>query len=140
MFVPAAPKGRLANMLQEVDESSGVDCGWQVKNAERGGQEISVKLVKDFWAKPCNRTACLVCRSAEARPDRKSVATAFRTRGPDTIPRNAGDIDKVVGRGKQANDFVRHRTVGAKRIHPRTRPLRIGQKTTDQQRPRQESG
>ena len=127
-------------MLQEVDESSGVDCGWQVKNTERAGQEISVKLVKDFWAKPCNRTACLVCRSAEARPDRKSVATACRTREPDTILRNAGDAGKVVGRGKQANDFVPHRTLGAKRIHPRTRPLKIGQKTGDQQRPKQKSG
>ncbi|KAL9971074.1 hypothetical protein ACROYT_G023559 [Oculina patagonica] len=110
MFVPATPGGRLANMLREVEERSGTDRGWRVKIVERGGQKMSSRLMKDPWAGPCNRADCLVCRSAETRPDRKRGGPCSRnsccyliecrdckTKGPDTIPDRADSGEKVVG-------------------------------------------
>ncbi|KAL9961900.1 hypothetical protein ACROYT_G030935 [Oculina patagonica] len=100
-------------MLREVEGRSGTVCGWRVKIVERGGQKMSSRLMKDPWAGPCNRADCLVCRSAETRPDRKRGGPCSRnsccyliecrdcrTKGPDTIPDRADRADsgeKVVG-------------------------------------------
>ena len=71
LFVPTTHGGRLANMLQEVEERSGPDRGWRIKIIDRGGQKLSSNLTRDPWAGPCNKEDCLVCHSAKTRPDRK---------------------------------------------------------------------
>ena len=110
MFVPATPQGKLANMLRESERKMAQERGWRIKIVERGGQKIRSRLAKDLWIGPCDRDDCLVCRSAETRPDKKKSGPCTRnsccyriecrncrTEGPDTIPPRATDGQIVVG-------------------------------------------
>ena len=84
--------------------------GWRIKIAERGGQKISSRLVKDPWTGPCVKDECLVCRSAETRSDRKNSGPCtqngccyriecrnYREKGPDTLSPNATDDRIAIG-------------------------------------------
>ena len=110
VFVPATPQGKLANMLRESEKKMAQERGWRIKIVERGGQKIRSRLAKDPWIGPCDRDDCLVCRSAETRPNKKKSGPCTRnsccyriecrncrTEGPDTIPSRTADDQIVVG-------------------------------------------